>query len=95
MPGIDPRERGVNEVSLADPEEQPRGRDEVAIEDLDQRKERREENHPGDPLRAEGARERRLRAEMAGDERLPGEDERDHGDDRHVEEASHHRGGGY
>src|SRR5207247_6512893 len=85
-------ESGMHEVAPADAEEQARRGHEVAVEDLDERQERGEEDYPGQQVRSKGARERRLRAEVAGDELLPGEDIRGDGDDGHIKERAD-RGG--
>src|SRR5262249_31154014 len=81
-----PREPGMDEAAPADAEEQPRRRHEVSVEDLDQRKQRREEDDPRHGSGGERALEGGLGPEVVRDELAPRKDERDREDDRAVEE---------
>src|SRR5262249_51063656 len=83
---MDAGEGRVDKAALPDPEEQPGRGDEVAVEDLQQRQERGEDDDARDDGRAEGALEGGLGAEMPRDELLPGKDVRRHGHNRRVED---------
>src|SRR5262245_18968748 len=83
---MDAGEGRVDKAALPDPEEQPGRGDEVAVEDLQQRQERGEDDDARDDGRAEGPLEGGLGAEMPRDELLPGKDVRRDGHDRRVEE---------
>ena len=85
---VDAAERRVHEIAAPDRVQHPRRRDEVAVENLQQRQERPEQNELGDRVRAERALERHLGPHVSRHDFLPRVDERHHGDDDHVEQQS-------
>ena len=78
----------MHEAATSQGVKQTCSRDEVAVEDLEQGEQRARENQPCDPRRAEGARERRLGAEVLAHDTGPGIDPRDHRDHEHVEQPA-------
>ena len=79
-------ERFVHEAPAAQSVQEPRRRNEVAVEDLDERKKGGEQDRLSHEARGERSLESRLSPQVSRDEALPGKDEGDSGDDHSVEE---------
>ena len=79
--GVHTGEAGMHEMASAKPKEQSRGRQQIGIEDLQQRDQRSPHDHSSDPAGAKSVLERDRRCERLMRERLPRCRVRDRRDD--------------
>ena len=86
--GVHAAERRVHQVAPADRVQHPRRRDEVAVEDLQQRQECAKQNQLRDRVRAERAFERDLGAHVARHDLPPRIHVGDDRDDEDVEQKA-------